>query len=332
MARLHKICLGNDTFHARSGQLLLDAALLSGVELPHDCRAGRCGSCLTRVRQGVTLGGEGRQFGIVHACQARVFSDLKLEIEPLPPVVRVKGMVVELIEMAEGIVEVTIKPDRRFAVFPGQYCRFSFRGFPARPFSPTSAMTSVASDGLIRLNIKRVRGGRVTPQLGQTIPVGHPVAIEGPFGQAFLRPGLDNRLVLVGSGTGFAPIWAVAATALRENPHRPIVLLAASRTTGAFYMAPALELAHQFPSVSVIAAIDDLPRSQGLLLAGAAIKHLPQVAGGDIVYAAGAPALVDAVGVVADAAGATFYSDPFEPVAQTAPGWLDKARDWLQAG
>jgi hypothetical protein len=58
----------------------------------------------------------------------------------------------------------------------------------------------------------------------------------------------------------------------------------------------------------------------------------PPLAGGDIVYVAGAPSLVDAVAEAAQAAGIMFYADPFEPMAPTAPGWLDVARGWLQAG
>lgn len=106
MAKLH-------IFLARSGQHVLDAALLNGVEMPHDCRAGRCGACLTRVKTGITLGGETRQAGMVHACQAMVFSDLALEVEPLPPVSRVSGTLAKLSELAEDIVEVTIEGQRR---------------------------------------------------------------------------------------------------------------------------------------------------------------------------------------------------------------------------
>lgn len=332
MAKLHRISLGQEIFHARSGQLLLDAALVAGVDLPHDCRAGRCGSCLTRVNQGITLGGEARSRGVVHACQARVFSDLALEIEALPPVTRVKATVERLVHLALDIVEVTLTPEKPLDILPGQYCRFDFRGFPARPFSPTSALTAIESDGRIRLNIKQVRDGRVTPQLGKRIAVGHTVLIEGPFGHAFLRPGVSNRLVLVGSGTGFAPVWAVAAAALRENPLRPIVLMATSRKSASFYMAPALELAHRFPTVSVIAAIEELTRPHGRILPGSAVHYLPAITADDIVYAAGAPALVDTVGEQAEAVGATFHADPFEPMAPAAFGWFELARDWLKTG
>ena len=161
MAKLHKVRIGEETFSARSGQVVLDAALLGGVEIPHDCRAGRCGACIARVKQGMTLGGEARQAGTIHACQARVFSDLSLEVEVLPPVVRVKGKVASLTELADDIVEVVIAPERTFEMHPGQYAKLAFRGYPARAFSPTGSLVSFDDDGQIRFHIKRMRGGRV---------------------------------------------------------------------------------------------------------------------------------------------------------------------------
>jgi 3-phenylpropionate/trans-cinnamate dioxygenase ferredoxin reductase subunit len=332
MSRLNQIGLNGQTFHARAGERLLDAAMAGGVDMPHDCRAGRCGSCLTRVVSGVTLGGETRVPGMVHACQAMVFSDLELEVEPLPPVVRTNGHVAHVAEIARDIVEVLIMPATPIEMLPGQYCRFRFRGHPARPFSPTSSLGKIAEDGKVRLNIKRVRDGRVTPHLGKSIKVGHGVQIEGPFGHAFLRPHRTGRLVLVGSGTGFAPIWAVAAAALRERPDREIVLIAASRKLDAFYMAPALTLASRYPGVSIIAAVEELTESWHGLLPGRPLDHLPPLAADDIVYGAGSPAMVGALGDAAVAAGATFYADPFEPAAPPRRTWIETAKVWLKTG
>lgn len=332
MARLNRIGLNGQQFQARAGERLLDAAMASGIDMPHDCRAGRCGSCLTRVVSGTTLGGETRVPGLVHACQAMVFSDLELEVEPLPPVDRLAGQVRYVTEVGRDIVELVIQPARPLQILPGQYCRFRFRGHPARPFSPTAALGSLGDDGHIRLNVKRVRDGRVTPHLGHAIKVGHGVQIEGPFGHAFLRPGRVERLVLVGSGTGFAPIWAVAAAALRENPERRIVLVAASRTCDAFYMAPALVLASHYPAVAIVAAVEEITRASHGLLPGRPTDHMPVLGPDDIVYAAGSPRMVDALGDAAVAAGATFYADPFEPAAGPRTSWIEAAKEWLKTG
>ena len=332
MAKLHKVKIGTEVFSARSGQLILDAALLGGVDLPHDCRAGRCGACIAQVKQGITVGGEARERGAVHACQARVFSDLSLEVEALPPVVRVKGRIAAIAELAADIVEVTLVPERKIEMHPGQYCKLGFRGYPSRAFSPTGSLFAFEDDGQLRFHIKKVKGGRVTALIGDMIRERHSVVVEGPFGHAFLRSGVTGRLVLVGSGTGFAPVWAIGVAALQENPLRPIVMIAASRSIAGFYMAPALELLSGRSNVQIVATIEELVRDHRLVSAGGALDHLPPLSADDIVYACGAPRLVDAVAAAASAAGARFYADAFEANAPPTQGWLDLARGWLKTG
>ena len=43
MQRICKVTLNNESYLANCGDLLLDWALTSGIDLPHDCRAGICG-------------------------------------------------------------------------------------------------------------------------------------------------------------------------------------------------------------------------------------------------------------------------------------------------
>ena len=330
MAKLHRVAYDGQEFHARSGQVLLDAALTSGVDLPHDCRAGRCGSCLTRVKAGITLGGETRQPGMVHACQARIFSDLKLEIEALPAVDRIAAKVTSLVEVAQDIVEITMEPARPLQMLPGQYCRFRFRGYPARAFSPTAKLSALDADGAIRLNVKRVRDGRVTQQLGRAITTGHAVTIEGPFGHAFLRPANAARLVLVGSGTGLRADLGGGCRGAAREPGASDRAGRRLAQAAQLYMAPALDLASSYANVEVRACVDQLEKPRGLLLPGDPIDHLPALLAGDVVYAAGAPALVDAVSDKAVAAGAEIHADPFAPDIP-APGWIDTAKAWLRA-
>jgi ferredoxin len=40
-----KVTINNELFLANRGELLLDWALMNGVDLPHDCRSGICGAC-----------------------------------------------------------------------------------------------------------------------------------------------------------------------------------------------------------------------------------------------------------------------------------------------
>jgi 3-phenylpropionate/trans-cinnamate dioxygenase ferredoxin reductase subunit len=97
-------------------------------------------------------------------------------------------------------------------------------------------------------------------------------------------------------------------------------------------MGKALDVLARFPRVHVKAIIDELVGPDRMLLAGPAIVHLPDLTDQDIVYAAGAPKLVEAVGVRAREAGAEFFADPFETATAPRTGWVDSAKAWLMTG
>lgn len=61
---------------------LVDVMLAAGIDVPHSCREGRCGSCVCTVVTGEVemaptdvLEPEDRQAGLILACQARPVSD-----------------------------------------------------------------------------------------------------------------------------------------------------------------------------------------------------------------------------------------------------------------
>lgn len=312
MPKLHSITANGTTFSARSGEILLDSALAQGVAFPHDCRVGRCGSCLTKVTRGSILGGASMQRGMVHACQARVFSDLDIRFEQMPPVRAANGEVTTIKSRCSDVVEVGIKLASPILFRPGQYCTFKFRGFPARSFSPTLPADGSSTTDDITLHIKRVRDGRVSMALGEDIREGHKVRVEGPFGAAFFRPGRSGRMVLVAGGTGFAPILSIASAALHESPGREMIIVTGARTVPSLYMARGLVTLQNFPGVKVIVAASEVPQGLNIVRTGSPDRHTPELTAEDVVYAAGAPAMIKILAERADAVGAEFYSDPFE--------------------
>jgi NAD(P)H-flavin reductase/ferredoxin len=309
-------------FRARHGETLLDAALRNGVDMPHDCRSGHCGTCRCNVVSGSVAGGEIARDSIL-ACQAQVVSDLEIALEEVPPIESFRGRLISLVRLSENIVEATIEPSRPLAQLPGQYFQFRFNGFPGRCYSPTAPLEGAFDRGLLRLHIRQLRDGRVSGALGEAIRPGHKVKIEGPYGSAYLRPGLSNRLVLVASGTGFAPIWSIAHAALCEMPDRELVVIAGARTRDSLYMGKALLRLMAFPNAQVVPVVEHARSRADLIKSGTPLDHLPALGPDDIVYAAGAPAMVEAVGAAARAAGARWYADPFSPAASE---WLFS--DW----
>lgn len=321
MAKKLTVIANGQPFTAYPGDTLLDAATLQGIELPHDCRSGQCGSCLVQVLGGAFIGGQTAQHNKIHACQARVFSDARIRYEKIPPPRRVQGKLARIEKLSPGILGLTIKLHEASTHLPGQYYRFAFRGFPGRCYSPSAPFAGRPNKKILRLHVKMVQDGKVSSKLGNVIRPGHAVNAEGPFGSAFLRPDRNRRLVLVASGTGFAPLWAMAEASVCLQPNRPLLLVVGARRLNSLYMIPALQRLANFPAATLIVAVEEPQTAARFARQGTPIQHLPPLAASDVVYAAGAPTLVNAVGSAASHVGAEFYADPF-----TANG--DLQRSW----
>src|SRR5216684_5288015 len=96
MRKICKVTINDEPYLANCGDLLLDWALMSGVELPHDCRAGVCGACRVRLVEGRVFGGHEQGDEMIHACQARIVSDIAIVTEPVPDQVSMSGQVADI--------------------------------------------------------------------------------------------------------------------------------------------------------------------------------------------------------------------------------------------
>jgi 3-phenylpropionate/trans-cinnamate dioxygenase ferredoxin reductase subunit len=331
MSKMLTVTVNGEAFSAYRGDLLLDAALQNGVDIPHDCRSGHCGTCRVEVVQGMTFGGDTAEPGAVRACQCRVVSDLDVVIEDVPEIETINGKVVELIPAAPDVVEVWIEPQKPLFFLPGQYLQVQYKGFPMRCYSPTAPLDNSVDD-LVRLHVRRVPNGRVSGALGREIREGHKVKLTGPFGSAYLRPGLTNRLILVASGTGFAPIWSVADAAMNENPNRELVMIVGARTIDSLYMVRALCWLAACPNVWVVPCVDKPQSASDAIRIGKPTEYIPQLRPDDILYACGGPAMVEAVATMAKAAGAKCYMDAFVPPPDEGPGLMSRVLSFLTSG
>jgi 3-phenylpropionate/trans-cinnamate dioxygenase ferredoxin reductase subunit len=158
-----------------------------------------------------------------------------------------------------------------------------------------------------------MQDGRISTALGRRIKTGHRVRLTGPYGSAHYRPNPRTRLILAATNTGFAPIWSIAAAALRENPERKMMIIAGGRTMEALYMGPALRRLAQFRNVLIVPVCSGDRMMPAGVMPGRPTDYLPHLLPSDVVYACGAPGMVEAVKSIAADTGATCYADPFLP-------------------
>jgi 3-phenylpropionate/trans-cinnamate dioxygenase ferredoxin reductase subunit len=313
MRKICKVTFNQHAFHANCGDLLLDSALMNGVDLPHDCRSGVCGACRVRLVDGKVFGGTEEGSEMIHACQARIMSDLDIVAEPVPETVSMPARVAELKRLAPDVVGVTLELPRPLAHLPGQYCKLQFRGFPERCYSPSYPLEGAPDNRLLHFHVRRLPDGAVSSALGDRIRVGHRVKLTGPLGTAFFRTDHPGRIVLVASGTGFAPMWSIAAAAIVEQPRRELLFVVAARKLQSFYMHAALCRLALFPNVAIIPVVSEPQHVSPAIRMGKPTDFLPQLLADDVVYTSGAPAMTNAVARLARDAGAVCYTDPFVP-------------------
>ena len=331
MAKSHQITINGESFAGRRGELLLDAALSNGVDIPYDCRAGHCGTCCVRLVEGQVHGGEGAEPGVVHACQSRINGDAVIEMGQAGGVRTVEGVLSSLRRLSPDVMEVGIRTDRALPYHAGQYAQIKFSGYPSRPFSITHPLRGSPDGRSIWFHVRRMDGGRVTPSIGNRIALRHRVTVTGPYGSAHFRPNLDSRLILVATNTGFAPIWSIAVAALRENPERKMMIIAGGRGIESIYMGPALVRLARFPNVRVIAVCSTPQNLTAAVKPGRPTDYLPRLRPTDVLYACGAPAMVDSIKSIAARAGAVCYADPFLPTTdeKVKDSVLTRAIGWL---
>jgi len=320
MPKICKVTLNKETFYANVGDLLLDGAIMSGVELQHDCRSGICGSCKVRLVDGKVFGGTEEGSDMIYACQARVVSDMKVVTEPVPDTVSMSARVADVVRLAPDVVGVCLELPKPMRYLPGQYCKLQFRGFPERSYSPTYPLEGGPDSRLMYYHIRRLEDGLVSSALGTKIRTGHRVKLTGPLGSAFLRLKHPGRTVLVASGTGFAPMWAIAVAAITEQPQRELVFIVAARRLQSFYTHNALCRLARFPNVTIIPVVSEPQNVSPVVRSGRPTDHMPRLSPDDVVYTCGAPAMTESVARIARAAGAKCYTDPFTPSARPDEG------------
>lgn len=327
----HRITIDGTGFLARRGELLLDAALSNGIDLSYSCRTGHCGTCCVQLLSGRVQGGAGAEPGVIHPCQSRVTGDAVIARLQQSRVRVVEGVLSSLQPLSSEVMEVGIRTDGALPHHPGQYVQLRFSGYPSRPFSITHPLRSDPDSRSVWFHVRRMKDGRVTSSLGQRIKTGHRVKLTGPYGSAHFRRNLSSRLILVATNTGFAPIWSIAAAALCENPERIMMIIAGGRTLQSLYMGPALAQLARYPNVLIVPVCSTPQTVTNAVHVGRPTDYLPRLHQSDVLYACGAPAMVEAIKSIAADNNMVCYADPFLPPADDAieKSVLNRAVGWI---
>lgn len=299
-------------FHCDEDETILAAAIRAGVGLPYGCKNGACSSCKGKVLSGAVrhkahqeraLSLDEEKAGFALFCCATTSADLVIEAREVAgsdefPIRKMPSRVTTLEKVAPDVIVMTLQlPANETLKFrAGQYIEFMLRDGKRRSYS---IATAPGLDQPVTLHIRHLPGGLFTDQVFTTMKERDILRFEGPMGTFFVREDSDKPIVLLASGTGFAPIKAIVEHLRAQGSTRPMTLYWGGRRPHDLYMdALCREWADTLPHFSYVPVVSNaLPEDAWSGRVGfvhhAVLADLPDLSGHQ-VYACGAPLMVEA--------------------------------------
>jgi CDP-4-dehydro-6-deoxyglucose reductase len=308
------------SFNVEPSESVLDAALRQGIILPYGCRNGQCGSCMGEVLSGSVDYNDGlpdalNADDVMHNkalfCQARANSDLTIKVREVDAArdIEVKTLpcrVNRLEHLAHDVVRIYLKiPEaQRMQFLAGQYIDVLLKDHAPRAFSIVS-------------------GGYFSVQVLNQMQEKAMLRIRGPLGTFFLREDSARPAILIGGGTGFAPLKGMLEHAFYTAVNKPLHLFWGVRAKRDLYLnelpeqwLQSHENFHYTAVLSEPGAGDDWQGETGFVT-DSVIKHYPDLSAYD-VYMSGPPVMVEAGHQLFLKHGLDenrFFSDAFEYAA-----------------
>jgi len=211
----------NKIYTVPSGQSVLDILLEHGHEIPNNCRAGACQSCLMQVTEGKVpeqaqkgLKDSHRAKGFFLACSCLPEEDINICL-PDANQIRVSATVSQIESLSDDVMELKIKTSEPYNYHAGQFVTLWRDEHSGRCYSLASLPQS---DDTLHFHIKLIPNGVISSWVHDELQVGDIITIQGPAGDCFYTPGnAEQKLLLVGTGTGLAPLYGIVCDALNSG-------------------------------------------------------------------------------------------------------------------
>lgn len=299
-------------FEIEEGENILEASLRQGLVLPYGCRDGNCGNCAGDILKGTAQCHESELSGVALDlykngktlfCKSVALSDLEIQVRELMVAdeIEVKTLpcrVVSLELLTHDIMKMCIKlpENERLQFLAGQYIEFILKDGKRRAFSIANAPHD---DNQIELHIRHVPDGHFGDYVFDGMKAKEILKMQGPLGSYYLREDSTRPIILMGGGTGFAPLKGMLEHAFYIGINRPVHLFCGARARRDLYMHELVsdwQTIHQnlqyTPVLSAALADDNWSGKTGLVHE-AVVNEYENLADYD-VYMSGPPPMIKA--------------------------------------
>lgn len=330
------------TFAVDSGETILAAGLRQGIAMPYGCKDGTCGTCKCKklggsVQHGThlekALSAAEEAQGMVLTCCATALTDVQLESRQVTaqgamPIKKLPTRVSHMQKVSPDVMvlRLQIPTTEPFAYHAGQYVEVLLKDGNRRAYSIANAPQTQSSQPGIELHLRHMPGGKFTDMVFGTMKEKDILRVEGPYGSFYLRDA-EQPIILLASGTGFAPIKAMLQHMQAEGIQRPVTLYWGGRRPGDLYATDWLQAQCQaMPQLRYVPVVsnaepEDAWQGRTGFVHQAVLDDFADLSG-HVVYACGAPVVVDSARAAYTALAGlpleAFFADSFTSAADRA--------------
>ena len=303
------------SFEAEPAETMLAAGIRQGIGLPYGCKDGACGSCKCKKISGTVthgphqdkaLSAQEEADGYVLTCCGTATSDVVLESRQVThagafPIKKMPARVALLEKLSPDVVRLKLQLPANDIIqyHAGQYVEFILRDGARRSYSMANAPHTLIESGapMVDLHIRHMPGGKFTDHVFGAMKEKEILRIEGPYGSFHLQES-PKPIVLLASGTGFAPIKAIIEHMQFMGITREAVLYWGGRRPHDLYMNDWVQArCAEMPNLTYVPVVSDALPEDGWsgrtgFVHQAVLQDLPDLSGHQ-VYACGAPIVVD---------------------------------------
>jgi NAD(P)H-flavin reductase/ferredoxin/truncated hemoglobin YjbI len=318
---MRKLNYRGESYSFRTDETVLEALERHGVVMPSSCRSGICHVCLQRCTSGLIpdeaqsgLRDDLRAQGYFLPCRCKPSDDMRIE-PPRETDLYTQAVVHRKERIAPTVVRLLLEPVTNLEYRPGQFINLRRPDGLSRSYSLAS---NPATDYFLELHVKVMKNGEMSNWIADVLNPDEEISIQGPNGQIGYDPAVpDRNLLLVGTGTGLAPLAGIARDALQRGHTGEIHLFHGSRhPDGVYLREELLKLCGEHPDFHFYACVSGKDVPSGYL-AGRANEVARSLIGSLRdwrVYLAGLPEMVSGARLDALRAGAAetdIHADPF---------------------
>lgn len=311
-------------YRIKEGETALEAMLRGGANLSFSCRKGSCRSCLLEAISGELgdeaqsrLSEEMRDRNLFLPCVTRTATNVEARIPDLSQW-NMKAVVVEKNQLSDDVWQLLLEPLSELEWRAGQFINLTNPDGETRSYSLASIPEE---DYFAELHIRRYPDGKVSNWVAESLMPGDEVEIQGPVGTCYYDSEMAGQsLLLIGIGTGVAPMIGVARDALRRGHTAPITLYHGASKEKNLYLSDKLKaLELEYPNFAAhCAASQDGAKQRVVDIAFSDHPVLREYT----LFMAGSPDSIETARIKAVACGiklSSIHADPFETTAPYMP-------------